>query len=699
LEHLGRIRALVARVKRRVRLQTALRRWLILGAIGLLIFGVSVLLVKLRVAPPVLTWISGTVAIVLAAGGLLSGLLQRFDEVTLASALDRSSGLHSRLGSALAFAQKETPTEFEQAAIADAATVLDQANPKLAAPWQWSAFVGATAFAAIALLVSAPTVLALEIPVSPTDGAALGGLLIPGPPGADQAETKVTESDKAALEAAVESVEAAKTDVADTEVAKFLDDLNALLRALKDGELTPEEVHRKLAALDKAKDAWTDQHAKDIDKIGEDLQKAAAKQRRAHKEMDPLLEAMRDKQWKEAAEALERTAKKAEREALKKRDKNRIGKDLEKLAKSLETKVQKEEERLKKSRNRLKKKQEAEKDRFSKKNRDRLKQTDRRLEELRRERQQMSEARRQLEKLQRNLSQAAKDMLRRQESQQGRGGAGQKQGAQGQQGAQGAKGQNGQKGPGSGAEQMRQAAEMLRRLGEQGQGAQKLRVAEGRMVDVREMMRRAGKQKSKQGKGGKQAGKKGGKQGQKGEPGEMGRFLVRAGGEQAEGQAGEDGKPGGKGGKPGGKGGAGDKGLTVLEPGGKGGKPGGMVLLGGSGKPGGTPTPLPGSGQGDAGGQGQPGSGVGAGHDGIVLGKSTKLNARFQEHFVAGQKGAGASESIIIQTAASKGFTGARYRKVHQDYTEVVEDSLDRQKIPAGKRRYVRRYFDLIRPR
>jgi hypothetical protein len=36
---------------------------------------------------------------------------------------------------------------------------------------------------------------------------------------------------------------------------------------------------------------------------------------------------------------------------------------------------------------------------------------------------------------------------------------------------------------------------------------------------------------------------------------------------------------------------------------------------------------------------------------------------------------------------------------VHQDYEEVVEERMERQEIPAGHRRYVRRYFDLIRPR
>jgi hypothetical protein len=53
----------------------------------------------------------------------------------------------------------------------------------------------------------------------------------------------------------------------------------------------------------------------------------------------------------------------------------------------------------------------------------------------------------------------------------------------------------------------------------------------------------------------------------------------------------------------------------------------------------------------------------------------------------------------VVFAAAKKGFASREWGAVHQDYTSVVEDALDAQSIPAGKRRYVRRYFDLIRPR
>ena len=118
-----------------------------------------------------------------------------------------------------------------------------------------------------------------------------------------------------------------------------------------------------------------------------------------------------------------------------------------------------------------------------------------------------------------------------------------------------------------------------------------------------------------------------------------------------------------------------------------------MGLLG----KGGSGAPMSG---GKGGGKGkQPSDGAGEGHDPNVLGKKTSLNAKHRDSFVSGKKGQGASKSRVVFAASSKGFASRKYRRVHQDYRGVVEETMHRQKIPAGKRRYVRRYFDLIRPR
>jgi hypothetical protein len=101
-----------------------------------------------------------------------------------------------------------------------------------------------------------------------------------------------------------------------------------------------------------------------------------------------------------------------------------------------------------------------------------------------------------------------------------------------------------------------------------------------------------------------------------------------------------------------------------------------------------------------AGGSGkEKGDGIGEGHDPNVLGAKTRLKAKYQDDLVRGRQGKGESRSRVVFSAATKGFAQRSYKRVHQNYSEVVEETMERQDIPAGKRRYVRRYFDMIRPR
>ena len=61
--------------------------------------------------------------------------------------------------------------------------------------------------------------------------------------------------------------------------------------------------------------------------------------------------------------------------------------------------------------------------------------------------------------------------------------------------------------------------------------------------------------------------------------------------------------------------------------------------------------------------------------------------------------GQGPSTSQVIYGAADRGFTGRGYKKVFTDYQTVAEEVLNSDEIPAGYEFYVRRYFQLIRPR
>lgn len=165
------------------------------------------------------------------------------------------------------------------------------------------------------------------------------------------------------------------------------------------------------------------------------------------------------------------------------------------------------------------------------------------------------------------------------------------------------------------------------------------------------------------------------------------RFARRARGQK--GQQGQEQGPGGQQEQPG-KGG----------PGGKGGE---RLMLG----PGGQPIPVPMPGNSASGGQ-KPGSGEGqaggrewgSGSDDNLKGRATDLEGKTEDVSAAAvDTGQGTASSEVVFGAAERGFTGARYQKVYTQYRTVAEDVLERDEIPAGYESYVRRYFQLIRPR
>ena len=90
---------------------------------------------------------------------------------------------------------------------------------------------------------------------------------------------------------------------------------------------------------------------------------------------------------------------------------------------------------------------------------------------------------------------------------------------------------------------------------------------------------------------------------------------------------------------------------------------------------------------------------IGQGHDPQLMGEKERLPVRAKDVSVAGEEGDGPSSSQVVSAAAQRGFATRGWKQVHQDYRGVVEERMERQSIPAGHRRYVRRYFDLIRPR
>jgi len=216
--------------------------------------------------------------------------------------------------------------------------------------------------------------------------------------------------------------------------------------------------------------------------------------------------------------------------------------------------------------------------------------------------------------------------------------------------------------------------------GQSGQAAQSLQQAAGEMSRIAQQLQRAGEmQRVKvQLADLKEALRRAGQQGKEGRQGKMGQFLARAGGKPGQGKQGE------------------------------------QLFMEGEGQPGEPQLLLPGQGgksavqletdQPGAQSQGQtperqPGEGIGSEHDPNLQGAQTKLASKKRDVSVEGKQGAGPTRSEVIYGAADKGFATRSYKRVYTDYTQVVEEVMSREQVPLGMRYFVKRYFNLIKPR
>jgi hypothetical protein len=214
---------------------------------------------------------------------------------------------------------------------------------------------------------------------------------------------------------------------------------------------------------------------------------------------------------------------------------------------------------------------------------------------------------------------------------------------------------------GKSAEHMKSGAEDMNRMARQQRSEQDKQELKRQLEELRELLRQQGGESKEQ------------------HQKRLQQFAERARGSKGEGS----GKPG----KPGRTGEQGPPKLTI--------------------GPGGAPLPMPGEGSAKPGGD-RPGAGdspsagteAGAGGGPELKGKATELDGKTEDvTAAAADTGQGIASSEVVFGAAEQGFTGARYQKVYTQYRTVAEDVLEQDTIPAGYEFYVRRYFQLIRPR
>ncbi len=418
---------------------------------------------------------------------------------------------------------------------------------------------------------------------------------------------------------------------------------NQLVEDIAERQLDRKEIFQRLEQLENEllRGSELDSAAMDegLKGLAEELKKS--------KLTKPVAEAMEDKNLPDAEEAMRKLA-----ERLKQQKPGVSKQELERLRKALDAASKKNNQRLERlnaqrteleeqRRRLLKKKNEGKP--LSKSEQQQLKQNDRQLKKLDRKKKQSEKAKKEFSELDKELAKAAQELMKE---------------------------------LGDAAQSMESGAESLNRMAKKELSRKEKEALKKQLEEMRQMLRQA---------------KKGGKK--RREMLERFRRMAR-GGQQS--------------GNPGGKPGQG-KGQGQGQGQGQGKGPGKLSL--GQGQPGGggVEVPIPGQGSSSSAQQGGQDPGTGAGQGGKQWGSGSDPNVRGDKTDLQGQtkdvaaagvdSGEGSASSEVVYGAAERGFTGRGYQKIYTDYKTVAEEVMESDDIPPGYKFYVRRYFQLIRPR
>ena len=659
--------------ERRIRLGRAISVGTTALAAGLLGAAVTLTLRKTGIISE--GWARAALAVAAAQVGVFAVIayLRPLPRWAGAVALDRYHGLADRLSSALSFAALPDAerTAFMVAAIDDALDSAPKVDPKKAVPFtaprDWPVAAGlALAVAVLGVfevrkhepILSARTIDAVD----------------------------VTADDLDAMREFLKEMQAnEQTDQARQATQEF----NQLIEDLAAKRLDRTEAFRRMQSLEDKLLEGREADAKGLEdalqKIGEELKKAELTK--------PAGEALDNKNLVDAEKALRDLAKKL-REQGAQIDKQQLEKMRDALKKASEDQA-KRQESLAQRREELQKqllqqKQKQPDGGASEQEKSLLQKKERELERLNREEEQEKAAGRQLDRLDRELAQAAEDLM---------------------------------KDLGASSKDLEQSAEDINRMAQQEMSQEEKEQLRQKLQELREMLRQQGQggqqqmvrlrrfQQHARGQSG-QSGQQ--SQGQDGQ-GQQGQGQQGQGGDQGEGQQGQSGQ---------GQQGQGQQGQSGQAQNGQGqngqgqngqGQNGQGQGQGGQGElwvvgPNGEKILMLSKGQGQGNGsQGNGGDGhgdspnqrgFGHGHDGTVQGAATNPKVGTEDTQVAGQDtGQGGSRSEVIQGAAERGFASRGYTRVFREYHTVAEEALNKDEIPGGYRFYVRRYFQLIRPR
>ncbi len=565
-------------------------------------------------------------------------LARRLAPLAGARRLDAHHGLSGRLANALAFSSEAAGDAWRGLAIADGARAAQGADPRGAVPLRRPHHLGVAGALIAPLVLVALFEVRARVPWVAADRL-------------DPAELSADDLD-AMREFATEMEQKQPSE----ETRELLREFNQLVDDLAKQRLDRTEAFRKLENLEQkmleGKEADKKALEEALKKLGDDLKKAelgkptgealgAMDLAAAEKNLRELAQKLRDQKPDKAQLDKLRQALK---EARENRDKSKA-------------EVEKKREELQKE---LLKNKEQQKNTKSEEEKSLLKKKERELERLSREEQKKSEAERRLERLDRELQEAAEDLA---------------------------------KDLGLSADDLEQSAEDINRMAREQMSEKEKQDLKQKLDELRAMLRQQSGQGGKarlvrlQKFGERARGQQG--QGQQPPPGQQGQEQQGQGqqgqGQQGQGQQGQGQQGQGQQGQGQQGQGQGQGETWVLGPNGE-----KLMML--SKQSGG------GQGQGEGGGKG--GQGAGTEHDGNLKGQASKAVGGTTDSQVQGQDTAnGQTRSEVILGAAERGFASKGYQKVFREYETVAEEALNQDEIPDGYRFYVRRYFQLIRPR
>jgi hypothetical protein len=574
---------------------------------------------------------------VLVAGGV--AWAWRLPEQAGARRLDRFHALHDAFANALAFADTKGRTPFMDAAIEDAVAVAPAARPRLAVP----VAVPRDAAAAAGLAAILVGVMLFEV---------RGHAPIAHAKTIDPVEMAPDD-----LEDVKDFLKQVQQKDTSDETKAAIDEFNRLVDDIASKRLDRTEAFRRMEELqEKLLDGTAADHKaleQALESMGEELKKADLTRPAGQAISDAKLDKARD-ELHELSEKMRAAAKGA---PVDKAQLDAMREAIKKAAEQAEKRAQELAQRRQELADDILKRKEKMGDGGRDEERSLLEKKQRELERLDRQSDEQKNAGRQLDRLDRELQQAAEDLM---------------------------------KDLGASADDLDQGAEDLNRMDEQQASQEEKEQLRQKLQELRELMRQQGQggkaQVVRLKRFGQMARGQGGQGGQSGD----------GQGQQSEGQ-GQD----GRGGQQGGNGQGQDSQGQGQGNGSQGGQGGETWIVG----PNGEKVLMLSRGQGssgEGGGEGHSDSAGrwGTGHDPKLQGQATNPKMGTEDTQVQGADSAqGGSRSQVIMGASERGFASKGYKKVYTEYHQVAEESAAKDEIPGGYRFYVKRYFQLIRPR